>query len=156
MSESTSRAPRLVAIAYISASVLPPTPAQLDALLLDAREFNASVGVTGVLLHNDGTFFQYIEGPDDGIARVYDRIRRSHLHAGIVELFNARERTRQFEQWHMGFCEAPRTTLQALTDSAWRATYESLSERPTRSAGLDLLHSYLASADNPGEPAVHP
>lgn len=136
----------LKCIVYVSASLLPLKAAQLDELLGNARAFNETVDVTGVLLHNNGTFFQYFEGPAYGVEHVYERIRASGLHAGIVELVNEPIAQREFADWRMGFCEMPQSALQALSDSEWRTSLDRIERKADRSAGLDLLLEYVATA----------
>ena len=50
-------------IAYTSVAV-PMAGTELTALLEQARCFNAHIGVTGVLFHHAGRFFQYFEGEE--------------------------------------------------------------------------------------------
>jgi hypothetical protein len=132
----------LYAIAYKSKATRELTPQDLDRLLLDARAFNQGAGVTGVLLYHAGSFFQFFEGPEVGVEAVYERICQARTHTDIVELLKAPSRSRQFESWHMGFCEPPETELQTLATASWedampitRASYE-------RSEGLGFLLHY--------------
>jgi hypothetical protein len=75
----------LQSIAYVStATSRLATPESLDALLCNARDFNRACGVTGVLLHHGGNFFQYLEGPPEGLHRVYGRVRQSRGHTGFM------------------------------------------------------------------------
>ena len=53
---------QLRSIAYISSVTRALSDEELERLLVDARSFNESVGVTGVLLYNGNSFFQYFEG----------------------------------------------------------------------------------------------
>lgn len=111
----------MIAIAYVSSSVHFPTRMELEYLLLDARTFNARVGVTGALLLHETTFLQYFEGPAAAAEEVYERIKRSRLHGGLVELMHEPVAGRQFGGWVMGFARAPRGTLLELAHSRWTA-----------------------------------
>ena len=87
----------LTALAYTStATANLRTAGAMDELLLKARAFNSQVGVTGVLLHNDGTFFQYTEGPTQAVEEVYRRILKSPGHCHVYELFRDRISQCQF------------------------------------------------------------
>ena len=132
----------LRAIAYTSKASRELPPQDLDRLLLEAQSFNEACNVSGVLLYHAGTFFQFFEGPETGVMAVYARIRQATMHNTIVELLNALANERQFASWHMAFCEAPESELQALETASWeeaipmtRTTYE-------RSQGLALLLYY--------------
>lgn len=109
----------LRAIAYVSRATRSFIPEQLDALLLDARMFNASVNVSGVLFFHKDRFFQYFEGPAESVDAVYSRIRNSSSHHQIVELLATDTARRYFDTWHMGFCDAPETTMRQLANASW-------------------------------------
>lgn len=86
----------LDAVVYVSSAVRLLDGPDLEALLVDARAFNEKSDVTGALLYDDGAFFQYFEGPEPEVAEVYERIKRSRLHKGLIELFHRPVEQRQF------------------------------------------------------------
>ncbi len=137
----------LSSLAYVSSAVHKLDDEELSELLVDARAFNAREGVTGGLLHHDGSFFQYIEGPPEGLQRVYERIRHSNKHKGMIELFHHDIESRVFSVWHMGFAEAPRTLLQQLANAQWLSALPSLQASPSQSDGLAFLLSFWSSVD---------
>ena len=106
-------------IAYISRATRPFIPEDLDVLLVDARMFNASVEVTGVIFHHAGRFFQYIEGSDNSVAEVYRRIMQASSHTDIERLLDTRINHRYFETCHMAFCESPETAVLQLANADW-------------------------------------
>ena len=71
---------QLRSIAYSSSTTGTLPDAELERLLADARSFNESVGVTGVLLYNGASFFQYFEGDTVACERVFKRIIGSSRH----------------------------------------------------------------------------
>ena len=99
-------------ILYLSSAVESLSEADIDHLLERARTRNRDADVTGILLHEPGTFMQYIEGPRDGLTSIHDVIKKSPLHAGIVELINEACKARYFPQWSMAY---RRTSVQAFT-----------------------------------------
>lgn len=108
------------AVAYVSsATERLTTPEAMDRLLTGARSFNAACGVTGVLLHQGGNFFQYLEGPEEGVAQVYTRVKRATSHHGLIELLNGPAEQRHFAAWTMGFAEPPRSDLQRIAQASW-------------------------------------
>jgi hypothetical protein len=129
----------LVALVYVSSATGQLGQAQIDGLLESSRRFNASAGVTGTLLHHDGAFLQYLEGPSDGLARVWQRVVACRMHHGITELVREPIPARFFDQWHMGFVHAPSTVLQSLAQAQWRASTGPLLARPESSDALGVL-----------------
>lgn len=128
----------MIAIAYLSTAVHAPTRFELEHLLLDARTFNARVGVTGALLLHDVTFFQYFEGPAAAAEDVYVRIQRARSHRDIVELVHAPVERRHFDGWLMGFLHAPQGTLLELSNARWHAQAEHMPPDAS-TPGVDLL-----------------
>ncbi|MBE0548328.1 MAG: BLUF domain-containing protein, partial [Rubrivivax sp.] len=119
--------PALVAVAYVSSATRRFAPEELDALLLDARAFNAIAGVSGAILHQDGSFFQYFEGPEAGVEEVYSRIKRSRRHRGLIELVAAPVNQRHFSTWSMGFAEPVASELQSISQASWHAEHQAAS-----------------------------
>ena len=138
--------PSLVAVAYVSSATRRFRPEELDALLLDARAFNAIAGVTGALLHQDGAFFQNFEGPEDGVEQVYSRIKESRRHRGLIELVAAPVDQRHVSTWSMGFAEPVASELQSISQAIWYAQHRAASIQDAPAPGLTLLLSFWQRA----------
>lgn len=96
---------RLMALTYDSHAVQPLTADELAALVARAKAFNREVGVTGLLLYHDGNFFQYLEGPAQGLERVMERVRRSSLHRHLYVHVQGETDRRYFDDWDMGLAD---------------------------------------------------
>lgn len=131
--------PPLHAIAYLSSATHPIEPATLDMLLMASRERNREAQVTGALLHHDGGFFQYLEGPPAGVQTIYSRVRRSRLHHNLIELLDETIPARLFRHWHMACCEAAPTQIQQLALARWRSTVGDLHASAAGNDGAGLL-----------------
>lgn len=138
--------PHLTAIVYTSVASRPLSARDLDYILVDARAFNQKVGITGALLHQQGTFFQYFEGPPKAVVEAYTRIRISGKHKDLKELLHQSIDARQFSAWHMAFAEAPSTVLEELTNEYWQIELPELSRRQSPSPGLSLLLDFWKTA----------
>ena len=95
---------------------------ELEQLLVDARAFNGSVGVTGVLLYNGALFFQYIEGDTAACEQVIDRVNSSSRHHSVHTLVDCPVQARYFSNWTMGFSKASTSHLLAFSRAAWLAS----------------------------------
>jgi hypothetical protein len=137
----------LEAIAYTSSATKGLANKDLERLLLRARAKNAELGITGVLLFHDGSFFQYFEGSTAAIDEVYAGIIRSSMHHGIIQLMREPIQSRSFGNWLMGFTTAPASTVLALSNASWRN--QVLHTPSNISDGLGLLLQFWAS--NRGE-----
>lgn len=76
---------------------------ELDALLAESREWNSSVDITGLLIYKDEQFMQVLEGPEDAVREILDKISVDPRHHHVRRLAEKQTDTRQFEQWSMGF-----------------------------------------------------
>jgi hypothetical protein len=94
---------QLHSLSYMSSAVHLPTRDEIDRLLESSRRFNAQHLVTGVLFYSDGGFHQYLEGPLEGIERVYARVLASRMHHNIFELMREPIDVREFSDWSMGY-----------------------------------------------------
>jgi hypothetical protein len=90
---------------YTSTAVRPFSDAELRELLGKARERNTAIEVSGVLLHQGGTFLQVLEGEADRVGAVYERIGRDARHRDVLLLHRRAVTERNFGDWSMGFVD---------------------------------------------------
>lgn len=96
----------LFQMAYVSAATHAFSSEQLRNLLAAARENNERVGITGLLVHKDGSFLQILEGPEGAVRRLYEqRIMHDTRHARVLRIFGSNVSERSFDTWTMGFVE---------------------------------------------------
>lgn len=88
-------------LTYQSSASTPPTDAELHELVSHARLRNQSVGVTGMLLYEDGRFLQTLEGPPDGLGAVWNSIQRDERHQDIELLSEHFVEARLFSDWDL-------------------------------------------------------
>lgn len=132
----------LIAIAYVSTAVCRPMESELESLLADARSFNAKAGVTGALLLHEVTFFQYLEGPPEGVRSAYARVKAARMHEGIIELVDEPIAARHFPDWQMGFATAPQSLVLQLSQAQWRHTRATFEGQPDLPQGIDVLMAF--------------
>ena len=90
-------------LVYVSSATLPFSGEDLRALLATCRKNNAELGVTGMLLYKDGNFMQVLEGDEEAVRGLYDRIETDPRHNGEIVLQQGPAEERQFPDWSMGF-----------------------------------------------------
>ena len=76
---------------------------EIKALLKVCAENNSELDLTGILLHKDGNFLQVLEGPEDNVKKVLEKIYRDPRHRGIIKLLDGYSDQRQFPDWRMAF-----------------------------------------------------
>jgi len=90
-------------VIYSSAATVPFSEADLTTLLLRARQNNARLQVSGLLLHHEGSFLQVIEGDEATLDTLFSVISRDKRHDRIVKLLSREVPERHFAEWKMGF-----------------------------------------------------
>ena len=93
----------LHALVYVSAAVKSFSDEALEAMLLQARRKNAGLGITGVLLHSDGNFMQYLEGPEAVLRRLFATIARDSRHQHVTVIVDEPIVRREFDGWAMAY-----------------------------------------------------
>lgn len=79
------------------------TKRQLYDLLLQARDFNKKNNITGLLLYAPTAFLQVVEGNEDVVQKLYDRIIIDCRHFQVTQLENGNIAKREFGDWSMAF-----------------------------------------------------
>ena len=116
---------------YLSAAREPFSDAALKALLAHARARNAPRGLTGLLLHENGSFLQVLEGAKPDVDALYERLCVDPRHHRIIKVFEGAIEARRFGDWSMGFASiAPRAAkdLDGYNDFFFR--YRDKAESP--------------------------
>lgn len=93
----------MLSIVYSSSASDTFTEAGLPDLLVQSRENNARLGLTGMLLYRDGHFLQLLEGDDDVVRDRMDVIAGDLRHRHISTLLEVNIEARQFPDWTMGY-----------------------------------------------------
>ena len=101
-------------LVYISASSVEFTQQDLKQLLAKARENNQRIGVSGMLIYDQGSFFQVLEGPEESVYKVYDLIGGDPRHDNVQLLMKNIVEDRSFEDWSMGFVNTEKEPLCRL------------------------------------------
>jgi hypothetical protein len=103
-------------LVYISSAKKGFGRAQLRMLLEQSREKNASLGVTGLLLHQEGKLLQVLEGPERAVRSLYETIQADTRHSGCTVLLEEEIPARQYPQWAMAFRDLGMSDLPAFAD----------------------------------------
>ena len=92
---------QMVYISFSSSDELSETG--LNDLLKEIRKKNKAKGVTGLLLYNNGTFIQVIEGERSIIEDLFKKLEQDARHNTIVVLLKEKIEKRSFPNWSMGY-----------------------------------------------------
>jgi len=93
----------VIQLVYLSTATQPMSPEDLTELLRLSRERNAQRGITGILMYCKHHFLQVLEGPEDAVSALFERISRDGRHKDIQVLLRQKAGQRDFEEWQMAF-----------------------------------------------------
>lgn len=136
---------RMHHIIYLSWAVAPFSTAQLQRLLTRARQRNAELAITGVLLYGNEQFMQVLEGEEDVVQELYAQIKQDPRHYNILTFANKVVAKRAFTEWTMAFQSV---SAQQFADVAG---YLPAASMPAQAAGFspsdgqlfDVLRSFV-------------
>ena len=139
--------PKLATIAYRSKAIAPLSEGQLHDLLVTSQANNRRSGLTGLLIYDEGQFFQWIEGEPDHVDTMWNAIQRDQRHTNIELIGRQFVPLRFFGDWDMRLSVRSSdhfgqsaSVLQASSD-----LIDSLFRRPQGMSGLQADLSPLAA-----------
>ena len=106
-------------LTYASRATRPMNIMDMKDILRSSRANNPALGITGALCVHNNTFLQQLEGEDDILVSLYERISLDDRHhdATIIDLIEISER--RFGDWSMGML---------IEDNETRKLFEKYSE----------------------------
>lgn len=104
----------MIHLVYASASSHEFGDEELVALLEKSRKNNRDIGVTGMLLYVEGSFFQVLEGEESVVDGLYRTICRDERHSRITSIIRETIAKRSFGEWSMAFAGASREQLNEI------------------------------------------
>lgn len=94
-------------IAYFSTATKHFTEDELTELLAISKRNNKILDVTGILLFIEGCFLQVLEGDENTVKKVFEKVKEDRRHDDVFTLFKGRKPERSFGNWSMGFKDLP-------------------------------------------------
>ena len=91
----------IACLTYKSVATATPRANDIDLLARRARARNRSLGVTGMLLFENGSFLQTLEGPPDALKTLWSSIQQDSRHNHIEVLSEHIVTARIFSEWDL-------------------------------------------------------
>lgn len=99
----------LMRLAYASKATFQEKPVEqgvepnVARILMTSRKNNGKSQIVGGLYYGDGFFFQYLEGEQEAVSQLYDRIARDDRHQNVTTLVEEPLKERTFKNWSMKY-----------------------------------------------------
>ena len=117
---------------YRSETDIRPGSDAARALRDTACRNNERFDLTGFLHHDEGFFFQWLEGEADNLAEIMARIERDPRHRNLAFLARGTQAERQFPKWRLGY-----STRKDASVLRWMADHPVvIRERKEYAAGM--------------------
>jgi hypothetical protein len=133
----------LVRLLYASRAI-DTSPAAIDAILSQSRQYNPSSGITGILCYGGGIFLQAIEGGRTAISELYGHIQRDPRHKNVELLQYEEISERRFAGWTMGAVNISKINASILLKYAEKPELNPYSV--SGKVSLALLEELMATA----------
>lgn len=93
----------MIRVMYTSSSTKDLSDKELEEILEKSRKNNSAKNVTGLLIVKGRTFLQCLEGEEDDVSYIYNKIQEDDRHTNIIDLMDEDIEERLFPEWSMGY-----------------------------------------------------
>ncbi len=93
----------MIQITYLSSATRSMSQDDLEDILRTARENNARLGITGMLLYGNKTFIQILEGEESVVNELVKSIKRDPRHTNFQIVKKKTIDRHEYADWSMGF-----------------------------------------------------
>jgi diguanylate cyclase (GGDEF)-like protein/PAS domain S-box-containing protein len=94
---------QVYSLIYVSRAVQEISKQGLNEILSQAQEANSHKGATGFLIYNNGYFMQFLEGKEDIVKSLFEKISTDTRHTDVNIIMTTHSDERTFSDWTMGF-----------------------------------------------------
>ncbi len=93
----------MIRLCYASTALKDWQSEELLELLKSCRQDNSAKDITGILLYSKRTFFQVLEGDEEKIEQLFEKIKLDERHKDVTLLEKKDIIDREFSYWNMGY-----------------------------------------------------
>ncbi len=138
-------------IVYSSASSEKMPKSKLYQILRQARLGNAKRGVTGILVFADNTFFQVLEGQEDVVRSLMQKITPDKRHRDVKIIFEGQVAAPAFSSWEMAYVSTNAQEMAAWAGLRSTTTLDDTLDhlRSTPSHVPDILLKLIGAISEP-------
>jgi hypothetical protein len=105
---------------------------ELREMLKISRKRNEASGITGMLLYLEPFFMQVLEGEDNIIVQLFERIKKDPRHHKTSPIYRASIQDRRFQNWTMGFEKINNEKIEGFSDVLQKTNAELLNVYPNK------------------------
>ncbi len=120
--------------------------AALQDILASCEKNNPAREVTGILVHSDRRFLQYIEGNKEELLSLFNLIKNDHRHTAVNQRDFQPIEKRIFPSWHMGYRDLTKAVqFKTEISEEHKKTFDALihGEMDFSNHGLKILQLFF-------------
>lgn len=119
----------LYELLYISSIAPAASISVVPRIAKHARERNAKLDVTGLLIFDGARFCQHLEGSESVVRALYARIEVDPRHTQVIALQQGASPTRRFPRFSMGYADlAELDSLQLMVKQSSKTARETFND----------------------------
>jgi len=99
---------------YVSAQTRELGTGELQDILETARQRNPKMQITGMLVYQDGSFLQVLEGSRKKVEALFSKIETDKRHKKVAKVTSYYTADRLFSDWSMGFADVTKKQLESI------------------------------------------
>ena len=123
------------------------TDVTIQKILNQSRANNHAKDVTGILMHSQKYFIQYLEGEKDTIYELYENIGKDPRHSNVQLRYFSPTQERLFPSWQMGYkdIDGQSLNIQSNVSASDQKRFEDLLSNPDYSEkeGIGVLQLFF-------------
>ena len=88
---------------YVSTAAKRMTKDNLQSILMESLRHNSDHNITGILLYDQGSFCQVLEGDKKDVLSLFKKIKKDKRHFNVITISEKDIQYREFSAWSMRF-----------------------------------------------------
>ena len=88
---------------YVSTAAKRMTKDNLQSILMESMRHNSDHNITGILLYDQGSFCQVLEGDKKDVLSLFKKIKKDKRHFNVITISEKDIQYREFSAWSMRF-----------------------------------------------------
>ncbi|WP_108868811.1 BLUF domain-containing protein [Aquimarina aquimarini] len=90
-------------ISYVSTASPSISNSDIEKLAAYVGHYNNTIGIGGILICSDRNFFQILEGKEDTVKNMFERIKKDTRHHNIIKMLDQKMNNTSFSEYHSPF-----------------------------------------------------
>ncbi|TSE03595.1 BLUF domain-containing protein [Aquimarina algiphila] len=90
-------------ISYVSTVNPDISNSDISELMDYVSSHNNAINITGILIYSEGNFFQILEGKEELVKMMFERIKKDSRHYNIIKMLYKEIKKTSFTEYHSSF-----------------------------------------------------